>query len=276
MGGRNWLFLSHVEMRRFFRGQTQSLAAWFLFHFLFPGFFARICFIAPTYASGDLTRALLRCIPTDMSVTLPVRDRLLTAATEVIASKGYSATRVSDIVQQAGVAQGTFYLYFKSKQAILEHLLDTFCSQLLDDTLGTYRLGEGSRLEDLIAQARQLWRTVLQRCRQERALMQLALREPGAAGPEVVARLQAHYQRVIDGFATYIEAAIAHGLCRPVDPRLAAWAIFGMLERAVHYAVLIEEQADLDQVADDLVRIELGGLLVDGWEEALASRGAQL
>ena len=105
--------------------------------------------------------------------------------------------------------------------------------------------------------------------------MQLALREPGAAGPEVVARLQAHYQRVIDGFATYIQAAIAHGLCRPVDPHLAGWAIFGMLERAVHYAVLVDEQADLEQVADDLVRLELGGLLVDGWEEATASRDDQ-
>jgi AcrR family transcriptional regulator len=209
-----------------------------------------------------------------MSVTSSsARERLITAATEVFAAKGYTATRVSDIVQQAGVAQGTFYLYFKSKQAILEYLIDTFCSRLLADTLGTYRLNEGSRPEDLIAQARLLWRTVLQRCRQERALMQLSLLEPGAAGPEVVARLQAHYQRVIDGFATYIEAAIVQGLCRPVDPQVASWAIFGMLERAVHYAVLVNEQADLDQVADELVQLELGGLLVDGWEESFASRG---
>lgn len=227
---------------------------------------------------NDLTGAVLRCIMTDVSVTLSsssVRDRLLTAATEVFAAKGYSATRVSDIVQQAGVAQGTFYLYFKSKQAILEDLIDTFCSRLLADTLGSYRLSEGSRPEELIVQARQLWRTVLQRCREERALMQLALREPGAAGPEVVARLQANYQRVIDGFATYIQAAIAQGLCRPVDPHLAGWAIFGMLERAVYYAVLVDEQADLDQVANDLVRLELGGLLMDGWEEAFARRGEQ-
>lgn len=224
----------------------------------------------------DLTGAALPGILIDMSVTSSsARDRLITAATEVFAAKGYTATRVSDIVQQAGVAQGTFYLYFKSKQAILEHLIDTFCSRLLDDTLGAYHLSEGSGPGDLIAQARLLWHTVLQRCRQERALMQLSLLEPGAAGPEVVAHLQAHYQRVIDGFAAYIQAAIAHGICRPVDPHLAGWAIFGMLERAVHYAVLVDEQADLDQVADDLVRLELGGLLVDGWEEAFVTRGEQ-
>ncbi len=178
-------------------------------------------------------------------------------------------------MQQAGVAQGTFYLYFKSKQAIFKHLLDTFFSRLLADTLGTYSPLEVSRPEEAIEQARALWLTVLQRCRQERALVSLALRETGAAGPELAARLQANYQRVIDGLAAYIEAAIERQLYRPVHPQLAGWVIVGMLERAVYYAVLVEDQADLDQLADDLVRLELGGLLVDAWEEVLAKRGEQ-
>jgi len=209
---------------------------------------------------------------TDMSVILSVRERLLTAATEVFAAKGYIATRVSDIVRQAGVAQGTFYLYFKSKQVIFEQLIDDFFAHLLAETLGTYHPSDIARPEEAIAQARVLWLTVLQRCRQERTLVTLALRETGAAGPEVLARLQANYQRVIDGEAASIEAAIARGLYRPVHPQLAAWVMVGMLERAVYYAVLVEEQADLDQLADDLVRLELGGLLVDTWEEVFSSR----
>src|SRR5262245_44500387 len=52
---------------------------------------------------------------TDMSVRSSAHDGLLAAAVEVFAAKGYTATRVSDIVREAGVAQGTFYLYFKSK-----------------------------------------------------------------------------------------------------------------------------------------------------------------
>lgn len=209
---------------------------------------------------------------TDMSVTASVRDRLLAAAVEVFAAKGYTATRVSDIVQLAGVAQGTFYLYFRSKQAIFEELLDTCFSRLLVDTLGTYSLREVSRPEEVIEQARVLWRTVLQQCRQDRALVSLALREASAAGPEVVARLEANYQRVIEGLAAYIEIAIARGLYRPVDPHLAGWVLVGMLERSIYYAVFVDEQADLDHLVDDLVRLELGGLLVDGWEAHFASR----
>jgi AcrR family transcriptional regulator len=224
----------------------------------------------------DLTGAALYCIMTDMSVISSLaRDRLLTAATEVFAAKGYTATRVSDIVRQAGVAQGTFYLYFKSKQAIFEQIIDTFCSSLLADTLGTYNLREVSRPEEVIEQARVLWFMILQRCRQERALVSLVLREVGAAGPELMARIQANYQRCIDGLATYIQIAIERGIYRPVHPQLAGWAIFGMLERAVYYAVLVEDQADLDQLADNLVRLELGGLLADGWEEVFAGRREQ-
>ena len=44
---------------------------------------------------------------------------LLYAAQELFIERGYTATPVSAIVKAAGVAQGTFYLYFKSKQAVL-------------------------------------------------------------------------------------------------------------------------------------------------------------
>jgi AcrR family transcriptional regulator len=220
----------------------------------------------------DLTGASRLGTMTDMSVTSSVRERLLTAAVEVFASKGYTATRVSDIVREAGVAQGTFYLYFKSKQAIFEQLIDTCFERLLAETLGTYSLREVSRPEEVIEQTHVLWFTVLQQCRQARALVTLSLREAFAAGPEVVSRLQANYQQVIDGVAAYIEIAIERGLYRRVDPHLAGWALVGMLERAIHYAVFVNEQADLDQLATDLVRLQLGGLLTDEWEDHLASR----
>lgn len=52
---------------------------------------------------------------------------ILNAAIEVITEKGYDKTAISDIVKKAGVAQGTFYLYFSSKKtlipAIADHLL---------------------------------------------------------------------------------------------------------------------------------------------------------
>ncbi len=45
------------------------------------------------------------------------REQILAAARKVFREKGYDGTTVSDIVEEAGVAQGTFYLYFPSKKA---------------------------------------------------------------------------------------------------------------------------------------------------------------
>jgi AcrR family transcriptional regulator len=54
-------------------------------------------------------------------------DKILQAAIQVISEKGYENTSISDIVKSAGIAQGTFYLYFPSKSslipAIADHLL---------------------------------------------------------------------------------------------------------------------------------------------------------
>ncbi len=52
------------------------------------------------------------------------RRRLLDAATEVLAAKGFEATRIDDVVTAAGVSHGTFYLYYANKEDILVALAE--------------------------------------------------------------------------------------------------------------------------------------------------------
>ncbi len=66
-------------------------------------------------ASGEQSRALL-----------------LTIAAEEFAHKGYHETKVSTLVQKAGLTQPTFYLYFKSKEAVYQELIDSFIKGLTD------------------------------------------------------------------------------------------------------------------------------------------------
>ncbi len=58
------------------------------------------------------------------------RARLLAAATTAFAAHGYHDTRVSDIVQAAGITQPAFYLYFASKEAIFAELIASFQTQI--------------------------------------------------------------------------------------------------------------------------------------------------
>src|SRR3954465_15205498 len=70
-----------------------------------------------------------------MAKVLPTSDRreqLLDAALAVFGAEGYSAAKVSDIVGRAGVAQGTFYLYFRSKQEVMLALFERFQEALIE------------------------------------------------------------------------------------------------------------------------------------------------
>src|SRR5438093_13378446 len=74
-----------------------------------------------------------------MAKVLPVNDRreqLLDAALAVFSAGGYSAAKVSDIVGRAGVAQGTFYLYFRSKQEVMLALFERFQQVLIEARCG--------------------------------------------------------------------------------------------------------------------------------------------
>jgi TetR/AcrR family fatty acid metabolism transcriptional regulator len=60
------------------------------------------------------------------------RERILRAATKVFARKGFYATRVSEVAKAAGVADGTIYLYFKSKDDLLVSLFEDRVVLLLE------------------------------------------------------------------------------------------------------------------------------------------------
>lgn len=60
------------------------------------------------------------------------RDSLLDSAFSLFINNGFSKTSISDIVNTAGVAKGTFYLYFKDKYDIRNHLIAHKASQVFE------------------------------------------------------------------------------------------------------------------------------------------------
>src|SRR6188474_627523 len=58
------------------------------------------------------------------------RQQILSVAREAFAKRGYHHATIDDIVAQAGVARGTFYLYFIDKRAVFSELIDRFATQI--------------------------------------------------------------------------------------------------------------------------------------------------
>jgi AcrR family transcriptional regulator len=60
------------------------------------------------------------------------RESIFRAAMHVVGNNGYAGTTIERITKTAGIAQGSFYLYFESRQALFDELLPHFGSQMLD------------------------------------------------------------------------------------------------------------------------------------------------
>ena len=58
-------------------------------------------------------------------LALKTREHLIEAAKKVISKKGFKEASIEDITKEAGVAKGTFYTYFKTKEEIVEELITT-------------------------------------------------------------------------------------------------------------------------------------------------------
>src|SRR5512132_2077692 len=87
------------------------------------------------------------------------RERILSAAERIFARHGFFAARVSEIAKDAGVADGTIYLYFKSKDDLLISLFESRMEQV-NRTLEAAIASAGSPLEQLRAFIRAYLRLV--------------------------------------------------------------------------------------------------------------------
>jgi AcrR family transcriptional regulator len=153
------------------------------------------------------------------------RAELVSAATTMFAQRGVAATAVSDIVKAAGVAQGTFYLYFDSKDAVIVAVVDRVTHEILEST--TARVADGSSAVDkLLALGAVL--SDLGAEPDAAALIDLMHRPENRALHD---RLAADLTlRLVPLLETVIELGVAEGLFRVDDTRAAAWFVLAGLQ----------------------------------------------
>jgi TetR/AcrR family transcriptional regulator, fatty acid metabolism regulator protein len=185
------------------------------------------------------------------------RERILDAAVRVFARKGFHATRVSEVAKAAGVADGTIYLYFESKDHLLVSLLEHRIERLLEylerelprAPSASHRLQRIIELQlGLLEGERDLAEVVTVIFRQSAKLM----KEHGA--PKFNAYLDAIARVIAEGQAT-------GELRDDVTPHVAARAVFGALDGiSMTWALGKAEHGGLSRVSGQLVEMILRGL----------------
>lgn len=188
------------------------------------------------------------------------REQLLYAAARTFMTAGYAATRVSDIVSEAGVAQGTFYLYFRSKREVFRQLVERFLTMLIDEVISA-PFDEPTDLDEFrhIGRARVL--IALRTCSENRELSRIFFREALGSDPDLNARVLEFNQLVAQSTEAQLRDGIRRGYLRPHNTHVVSIALVGLFEQVIRNLIVFsDEEVDLESLADDLVDFELHGL----------------
>jgi AcrR family transcriptional regulator len=190
------------------------------------------------------------------------RAQLLESAREVFAQRGYHATSITDLVEAAGVARGTFYLYFESKHAIFLALVEDLLSELRGAVSGV-RLGPDAQpIEDQLAR---ILSRALTTIRDRRDLTRILFREAVGLDAEVDALLEAFWDQLHRWLAESVRSGSALGFLRDVEPETTASCVIGAVrEVAWRHAVASATPLDADRHAAALIDVHLRGLRAAG------------
>jgi AcrR family transcriptional regulator len=195
---------------------------------------------------------------TDRSIASEEKRRLiLDAAVRVFARKGYHTSRVGDIAEEAGVAHGLLYHYFRSKDEVLETIFRDTWTELVADTERIEHAGVPLR-----EQLRRFARIYLGSWLMTPDLIRVLVREV-ARSPDVGSRVD-EIRGLFDALTRIIEAAKERGEVRAdCDPQLAAWIFYGSLEEILTGWVLGQlpgEEDDVERAVATVVDLAHAGL----------------
>jgi TetR/AcrR family fatty acid metabolism transcriptional regulator len=186
------------------------------------------------------------------------RRRILDAAVRVFARKGYFSARVSDIAKKAGVADGTIYLYFRSKEDLLVRLFDEVMSEHVVRAREAVRALPSAPERLLAIAERHL--AVLGDNRDLAAVFQVELRQSTRFMERFTASWLRDYFALLD---EVIEGGQRDGSLRAdVNRKLAAKALFGALDETVTSWLLSEKRYPLKEQAAPVVDLFLRGAAI--------------
>lgn len=183
------------------------------------------------------------------------RVAILDAATAVFAKRGYFGSQVADVARAAGIAAGTVYLYFRSKDEILTSIFDRTMQEAIAE--GRTALKDVS---DPIERLREIARMHLTRLGRDRNLavvFQVELRQTTKFMERFSTTGLRDYLEVIQ---QTIEEGQARGAFRKsINARTASKVFFGALDEMATNWVLSRRRYALAAQADEIVEMLVGG-----------------
>src|SRR5882762_6864956 len=197
-----------------------------------------------------------RSLNSDRPVVVDKREAILRAAISVFAHNGYFNSKVADIASEAGVADGTVYLYFKSKEEILHSIFDRSVDEAVADARKQL-----DAISDPREKLRQIARLHLERLGADRDLavvFQVELRGSTKFMREFSAAGFAEYLSLLR--QTFEEGQRSGVFRKDLSAKLVSKILFGALDEMATNWIISKRKYKLEPMAEVVMDVFLNGV----------------
>ena len=186
------------------------------------------------------------------------KKQLITqSAIKVFQEKGIEKATVSEIVKGAGVAQGTFYLYFPSKLSVMPSIAEVLVNVSIDRLIEKV-----DHDQPFSIQLEQIIETIFSITEQYRDI--LALIYAGLASTEHLQEWETIYEPYYERVASILEEAVENKeIKRDTNPAQTATLLIGLIESAADQSYLYDFQNDdkIEQKKKDVYKFSISALI---------------
>jgi AcrR family transcriptional regulator len=186
------------------------------------------------------------------------RQQILNVARDVFAKRGYHTAKIEDIVAAAGIARGTFYLYFEDKRAIFEEIVDRTIARL---GMSIVRVDPHDGARTVAGQVKDQIRRIVRILLEDRATTKILLSDALGVDPTFDRKLLAFYDEMSSLLEGSLTDGQALGIVRDGDVRLMAWLTMGALKETMFQIVQRGAEYDEDKLVDGTFAYFTGGYL---------------
>lgn len=185
------------------------------------------------------------------------REAILRAAIKTFAGKGFFNSKVADIAKEAGVADGTVYLYFKNKDDILHSIFDRAMDEFIDE--GKKELETLDDPKEKLSRIAELHLERLGADRDMAIVFQVELRGSTKFMQEFSAAGFSEYLQIMQEVIT--EGQKKGVFRNDLKPIICAKILYGALDEMVTNWILSSNSYPLAPMAQEVLKIFFGGVL---------------
>jgi AcrR family transcriptional regulator len=184
------------------------------------------------------------------------RRQLLDAAVRAFGEKGYHQAQVSDIIKEAGVARGTFYLHFTGKREIFGCIMDELFTRIQHEVRNLPREAVDQIPDQLKGNIERVISLLLDQPLFAKLLFNISV----GLDAEQDDRLQRFYGQLLDLIQRGLKQGQEMGFVREGNHHVLAVSLLGCVKEVLYQSLVATEPLDQSTVSEEVFRLVFQGI----------------